>query len=102
MSRTYVVGLPVSITVDGDLVTYDVDTSEAAEAVEQDDGHLEYEGDLAEDIAAIEADHNRRALSMAVAQLGTLAAIPQSDLTLDQSRAFDALVRFIRQSPVVP
>lgn len=60
--RTYLVGLPVAVTVHTDgTVTYEVDTAEAGAAI------AEYENDLPStkhqqiaDIAIVEADHYRR------------------------------------------
>lgn len=68
--RTYVVGLPVAVTVHDDgTVTYDVDTSEAGQAVSEADAPDDVvtdeqaeayvrQADL--DRAAIEADHAGR------------------------------------------
>lgn len=60
MSRTYIVGLPVAITVEDDgTVTYDIDTAEASSAIWEDETHV-FEDLIAEDARAIEADHDRR------------------------------------------
>lgn len=65
-SRSYVVGLPVLVTVwDDGTVVYDVDTSEAGEAV--DESWYEREHDdpvtwetMRADVERINADHDRR------------------------------------------
>lgn len=67
-SRSYVVGLPVLITVwDDGTVIYDIDTAEAAEAVS--DGWYETEPDgpddvpyevMQADVERIGTDHDRR------------------------------------------
>lgn len=64
LSRSYVVGLPVVITVSADgMVTYEVDTSEASCAVSDALWNMDVvpdEDDIQRDMAAIDADHARR------------------------------------------
>ena len=63
-SRTYVVGLPVIVTVHDDgTVEYTVDTSEAGEAIREDVSETDDREALAQaqrDAAMAEADHGRR------------------------------------------
>ena len=62
--RTYLVGLPVAVTVDTDgTVTYEIDTAEAGAAVNEcEQENLPDEETIQSDVAFIEADHERRAL----------------------------------------
>jgi hypothetical protein len=96
-TRSYLVSLPVLISVTGTVVTYDIDTSEASEAIAEDQGNLYYEGDLAEDIAAVEADHDRRAVAIWITQLGELAAKPTPLNDADQ-HDFNLLVAAITRT----
>lgn len=59
--RTYVVGLPVVVTVwDDGTITYEVDTSDAAaEIAASDEAHAEYALAAVADALAVEVDHNR-------------------------------------------
>lgn len=60
-SRSYVVGLPVIITVAHDgSVTYELDTSEASVAVWKDDQTEYDEEDVKQDSLKVEADYQRR------------------------------------------
>jgi hypothetical protein len=55
--RTYVVGLPVIVTVSDDgTVTYEVDTSEAGAAIREDD----YSSEARRDSEAVDGDHGAR------------------------------------------
>lgn len=59
-SRSYVVGLPVLVTVwDDGTVVYDLDTAEAGEAI-LDDPDQPDEDTLQADMGRINADHDRR------------------------------------------
>jgi hypothetical protein len=63
-SRSYVVGLPVIVTVHDDgTVTYEVDTSEAAGAIADDGSTDVTEDQRADDVAAVDAALTRVALS---------------------------------------
>jgi len=67
-TRLYLVGLPVLVTVtDEGVVTYDVDTSEAGQAVREeayeqatDQEEQPNEAQILADFEAVEADHRRR------------------------------------------
>lgn len=63
MSRSYVVGLPVVITIDHGQVFYEVDTAEASSAIWEDNttpSDAYSEQDMREDQADVDRDHYRR------------------------------------------
>ena len=65
-SRSYVVGLPVMVTVDDSgKVTYEVDTAETGVSLWEDEDNCASYGDalVEADIARVEADHDRRIAS---------------------------------------
>lgn len=62
-SRSYTVGLPVTVTVDDNgIVTYDIDTSEAGAGIrESDDAFDEYgEETTLDDADAVDHEHSQR------------------------------------------
>ena len=59
--RTYLVGLPVAITVDDNgTMTYEIDTAESGVAISDIDYTSEAEETLVADAARADADHVRR------------------------------------------
>lgn len=87
--RTYIITLPVLVTVDEDMVTYDIETSEAAEAVDELDWLPGSEPrELDADIERIEADHKRRERERApFAQTGCEVCHPAKTRTSPQTGA---------------
>lgn len=60
-SRTYLIGLPVLVTVDDDgTVTYDMDTSETGEAIREEGALGVSDEQIEADAKAADREHERR------------------------------------------